>query len=710
MAVDDLNLYNIFVATNTESIRQIVDKVNKKQVHLPDFQRPYKWGPKQVEEYITSIYRQHPTGHFLFWSTSIDKKEFNFLVDGQQRVTSLMYAFTGNLPSFFRGKEPNYKFFFNPVTEQFSRRIPSSTDPEHWINMIEFFANKNSLTEYIKKFNDMKSEEFDPSSAIQNITKFHTMYDYEYALDTLQPNIDMLTAVRIFNKINSSGTKLDDGDLAYATISVTWDEFKDKFTSFVEKMEDQGYEFKVYFYMRLLAVLANKSALLSSDFHSLTKKEIKDAWSKLEKILPKVLQIYSQRLYINKVSEFVSLSPIYILSVYLASQEKFNFKNEDDASNWMYYTLLAGLWQRYSGSGGDHKIDIDRKIAQDKDSSYDTVSRLVTNINEQTGYLEINSLQVRGSKASTSNGIFRTYIYMLKHQGATDWIDGTEFFPTKGESPTLHYHHIFPSKWESELESFNQETLYLDNIPNRVVLISKTNQSIGAEKPEDYLPKIKKTFPEALNQQNIPSNKSFWKLENFNDFVSNRTEAITKEINNFVASFDKTDSTKLITKLEDIKEEGTTVEFKESWGVHTKESEIPIKELKMDILKSVVAFANTQGGRIYIGIDDSGRTVGIGPDLEKIKAENKIDRLKNDITTMAYSNLKRGSKKSTGFNDDIIETVATNGETVLIISVDPILEDPPVTIGGVVYERIGATDQPVTTENLVPWMKDRFGV
>ena len=138
---------------------------------------------------------------------------------------------------------------------------------------------------------------------------------------------------------------------------------------------------------------------------------------------------------------------------------------------------------------------------------------------------------------------------MLKHQGATDWIDGTEFFPTKGESPALHYHHIFPSKWESELESFNQETLYLDNIPNRVVLISKTNQSIGAEKPEDYLPKIKKTFPEALNQQNIPSNKSFWKLENFNDFVSNRTEAITKEINNFVASFDKTDITKFITKL-----------------------------------------------------------------------------------------------------------------------------------------------------------------
>ena len=126
---------------------------------------------------------------------------------------------------------------------------------------------------------------------------------------------------------------------------------------------------------------------------------------------------------------------------------------------------------------------------------------------------------------------------MLKHKGATDWIDGTEFFPTKGETPTLHLHHVFPKKLNDDLESYNQETLYMDNIPNRVVLISNTNQSIGAERPQDYLPNINKTYPEALTQQHIPKNKSLWKLDSFNDFISNRTEALTKEINGFVASF-----------------------------------------------------------------------------------------------------------------------------------------------------------------------------
>ena len=41
--------------------------------------------------------------------------------------------------------------------------------------------------------------------------------------------------------------------------------------------------------------------------------------------------------------------------------------------------------------------NLDRKIAQDKSTSnYDPIDRLVLNINEQTGSLEINNFLVRG--------------------------------------------------------------------------------------------------------------------------------------------------------------------------------------------------------------------------------------------------------------------------------------------------------------------------
>ena len=35
------------------------------------------------------------------------------------------------------------------------------------------------------------------------------------------------------------------------------------------------------------------------------------------------------------------------------------------------------------------------------------------------------------------------------------------------------------------------------------------------------------------------------------------------------------------------------------------------RECVEDIKKSIVAFANTDGGNIYIGIDDNGNTVGL---------------------------------------------------------------------------------------------------
>lgn len=35
------------------------------------------------------------------------------------------------------------------------------------------------------------------------------------------------------------------------------------------------------------------------------------------------------------------------------------------------------------------------------------------------------------------------------------------------------------------------------------------------------------------------------------------------------------------------------------------------KQFVKDLIKTVVAFGNTNGGKVYIGIDDNGRVVGL---------------------------------------------------------------------------------------------------
>lgn len=69
------------------------------------------------------------------------------------------------------------------------------------------------------------------------------------------------------------------------------------------------------------------------------------------------------------------------------------------------------------------------------------------------------------------------------------------------------------------------------------------------------------------------------------------------------------------------------------------------KQYVKDIIKTVVAFGNTNGGKIYIGIDDTGTVLGVdGPDQELLKLTNAVrDGIKPDIspyTSSSYEEIK----------------------------------------------------------------------
>lgn len=62
-----------------------------------------------------------------------------------------------------------------------------------------------------------------------------------------------------------------------------------------------------------------------------------------------------------------------------------------------------------------------------------------------------------------------------------------------------------------------------------------------------------------------------------------------------------------------------------------------------DIKKAVVAFANTDGGTLYIGVDDNGEAVGVeDPDEVMLKSMNTIrDSIKPDVTMFVSCNVEQ---------------------------------------------------------------------
>jgi uncharacterized protein with ParB-like and HNH nuclease domain len=112
------------------TITELLREIEKRELILPEFQRGFVWTQAKVKNYIESIYRNYPTGHFLIWKTYKPQKhrgdtnetdtQYNRLIlDGQQRLTALYTVFKGEPPPFFEGGKLYFRIFFNVLTDEF---------------------------------------------------------------------------------------------------------------------------------------------------------------------------------------------------------------------------------------------------------------------------------------------------------------------------------------------------------------------------------------------------------------------------------------------------------------------------------------------------------------------------------------------------------------------------------------------------------------
>lgn len=131
--------------------------------------------------------------------------------------------------------------------------------------------------------------------------------------------------------------------------------------------------------------------------------------------------------------------------------------------------------------------------------------------------------------------------------------------------------------------------------------------------------------------------------------------------------------------------EGMNVEFK--------------KQFTKDTIRTIIAFANTNGGKLYIGIDDSSRAVGLeNPDTELLMLTNSIrDSVKPDVTL---------------FTSSKIETV--DDKQIIVIEVQKgtaspyYLSEKGIRPSGV-YVRQGASSVPATDAAILKMIKDSDG-
>ena len=123
------------------------------------------------------------------------------------------------------------------------------------------------------------------------------------------------------------------------------------------------------------------------------------------------------------------------------------------------------------------------------------------------------------------------------------------------------------------------------------------------------------------------------------------------------------------------------------------------REFTADLNKAVVAFANTNGGTLYVGVDNDGRVIGVpDADAEMIKISNSIrDTIKPDVTM---------------FVD--YQQEASNGQTVLKVIVQKGVSCPYYIAGkGIrpegVFVRQGVSTVPATETAILRMIRETDG-
>ncbi len=121
--------------------------------------------------------------------------------------------------------------------------------------------------------------------------------------------------------------------------------------------------------------------------------------------------------------------------------------------------------------------------------------------------------------------------------------------------------------------------------------------------------------------------------------------------------------------------ENQNIEWKESW--------------RDEYLKWVCGFANAQGGKIYIGMNDRGEVIGISD--SKRLLEDIPNKIRTTMGIMADVNL-----------------LSEDGKEYIEIAVSP--SSYPVNYKGEYYYRSGSTKQPLRGVSLTEFLTSKTGI
>ncbi len=222
--------------------------IKEGEIRVPAFQRGFVWKTKQVLALLESVYSGYPIGSLLFWTTdsesmrtadnthvpfpsTTNKGTVDFVLDGMQRISSLYGAF--NAPEQAKSVD-EFAIAFDLRSRVF---VQSKEKNEACLELRTLFVPRQLLEEQAR-LGSMPDGEILVEQTLELQRRFQ-----EYLIPVVRiRSADSTEVVRIFERVNSTGTTLGAVDFMRALTWSTEFDLTEELDELASSLQGLGFE------------------------------------------------------------------------------------------------------------------------------------------------------------------------------------------------------------------------------------------------------------------------------------------------------------------------------------------------------------------------------------------------------------------------------------------------------------------------------------
>ncbi len=555
--------------TTPRPLRDLVNEFRSGAILLPQFQRDYVWRPAKIRNLLDSLLKEFPIGGFYFWRpTSVrrDPKhkaigeqqiaaEFvGYLIDGQQRLTSLEAAF-----SLFSGEDKDGSelrcYLDLAAPEEERRRVTRLFVSYGGNRSIAWRVDEGDSTLVPLKDifdgadHDLRKKTEDSLTSIPgwNAKRIQlAMARFDRACSMLNQLVPCTTvkdvaetdAVEVFARLNKGGSALREGDVRAAELArgKAVDVLKDM-REFVTEKRAQRLGFGFSFAFRALVLFHRENAKFSGLKHDWMTNQgphgrsLGQSWRATEQAISKALAFIDEGMGWSRRAFVPSANAIIVLAAALDKAEfKLSAENEQSYRRWLCLTALRGTFQ---GSVETVINRFHRAIRESKKNPADALSKALTK--DEARRIRADEFNRYTHTWGPATQVLHAYFVGRE---AKDWISGDPVDLLARESVTnlpggdLTVHHLFPRKVLAAVVEDPNDA----NCPANYGLLSRSMNAELADKPPDEV--LAGMSPDERQRADLQffgeAAGDRLKPENYEDFCQWRAERLAEAINEWL--------------------------------------------------------------------------------------------------------------------------------------------------------------------------------